>query len=526
MVRRRNKYKRDKSRRIVGEIKYGDENALEALREEKEEGEVDGDEDQAIEQSTKEWVNKVVKTGMKGDNKKDICKESVVLEANRNAEVNRACNLIHSPKEITLEKHETETRDGGNGETQENKRDIVVYSTNNEEILPLAIQNENGGSVEQHNGSMDKVDVNQIIRTVAVEGVQNIENYRRRLGMQHAVINANGKMWIFIDEAMEYEVVRIEDQMFTIKVTNVGMGIEVLVLVVYTKCTQVERLQLRESMGDMAMTTNIPWVIKGDFNVICNEGEKIGGRAVTEAEVRDFNHCLNDCNLEDQGFKGKVEHLVRSGSDHAPLALYLDTTREEVIKSFRFLNFWVKEESFLEVIQNHWIADFEEHPYPLFISDESSSANPNPENAGTIFLEQLYRGKRGRVETDKPVWMLDTKGSFSVKTTWNYIRHREESNKIYKWIWTKGVPFKMAFLMWRLWKFKIPVDDRVRRWEYRGHLGVGVMNNQNRTWSYFCSFAGINIAGQTLRGTSMKWWDTNGRADMKPYYRALPNFVI
>lgn len=87
---------------------------------------------------------------------------------------------------------------------------------------------------------------------------------------------------------------------------------------------------------------------------------------------------------------------------------------------------------------------------------------------------------RGRVETDKPVWMLDTKGSFSVKTTWNYIRHREEPNKIYKWIWTKGVPFKMAFLMWRLWKFKIPLDDKVRRWEYRGHLGVGVVNNQNR----------------------------------------------
>ncbi|KAG5632479.1 hypothetical protein H5410_004196 [Solanum commersonii] len=80
---------------------------------------------------------------------------------------------------------------------------------------------------------MDKVDVNQIIRTVVVEGnlslaqvemlrvkvsktkkqgekiiyqycfigllepfegVQNIENYRRRLGMQRAVINANGKI--------------------------------------------------------------------------------------------------------------------------------------------------------------------------------------------------------------------------------------------------------------------------------------------------------------------------------------------
>ncbi|KAG5632480.1 hypothetical protein H5410_004197 [Solanum commersonii] len=101
--------------------------------EEKEESEVDGDEDQALEESTKEWVNKPVKSGMKDENKKDICKE--------------ACNLIHSPKEITLEKQEKETRDGGNGVTQEDKRDIAVYSTDNEEILPLAIQNENGGSI-------------------------------------------------------------------------------------------------------------------------------------------------------------------------------------------------------------------------------------------------------------------------------------------------------------------------------------------------------------------------------------------
>ncbi|KAK4737554.1 hypothetical protein R3W88_001251 [Solanum pinnatisectum] len=92
MVRRRNKYKRDKFGRIEGEIEYRDENTFEMLREEKEEG-----------------------------------------------EVNRACNLIHSPKEITLEKQETETRDGGNGETQEDKRAIVVYSTDNKEILPLTI---------------------------------------------------------------------------------------------------------------------------------------------------------------------------------------------------------------------------------------------------------------------------------------------------------------------------------------------------------------------------------------------------
>ncbi|KAK6803483.1 hypothetical protein RDI58_001267 [Solanum bulbocastanum] len=56
MVRRRNKYKRDKFGRIEGKIEYQEKNAFEALREEKEEGEVDGDENQAIEESTKETV--------------------------------------------------------------------------------------------------------------------------------------------------------------------------------------------------------------------------------------------------------------------------------------------------------------------------------------------------------------------------------------------------------------------------------------------------------------------------------------
>ncbi|KAH0679829.1 hypothetical protein KY284_020914 [Solanum tuberosum] len=71
-------------------------------------------------------------------------------------------------------------------------------------------------------------------------------------------------------------------------------------------------------------------------------------------------------------------------------------------------------------------------------------------------------------EQDKPYWMLDTKGTFLVKITWNYIRHKEQPNTIHTLIWNKGVPFKMVFMMWRLWKFKIPVDDKIRRWGMEG----------------------------------------------------------
>lgn len=60
---------------------------------------------------------------------------------------------------------------------------------------------------------------------------------------------------------------------------------------------------------------------------------------------------------------------------------------------------------------------------------------------------------------DKPYWMLEVNGCFTVKSFWHYIRHKEDKNKIFKGIWTKGVPFKIAFLIWRLWKQKVPVDD-------------------------------------------------------------------
>ncbi|KAH0711351.1 hypothetical protein KY289_007310 [Solanum tuberosum] len=62
----------------------------------------------------------------------------------------------------------------------------------------------------------------------------------------------------------------------------------------------------------------------------------------------------------------------------------------------------------------------------------------------------------------------------------------------------------MVFLMWRLWKFKIPVDDRVRRWGVQG----------------------LNTAGLNLREVIMLWWGADIKKDMKPYYRAIPCFVI
>lgn len=69
-------------------------------------------------------------------------------------------------------------------------------------------------------------------------------------------------------------------------------------------------------------------------------------------------------------------------------------------------------------------------------------------------------------ELDKPYWKLETRGYFSVKTSWEYIRRKNEPRFSYRMIWVKGLPFKIAFFMWKVWKEKLRLDDFMRRHGY------------------------------------------------------------
>ncbi|XP_070050606.1 uncharacterized protein [Nicotiana tomentosiformis] len=67
---------------------------------------------------------------------------------------------------------------------------------------------------------------------------------------------------------------------------------------------------------------------------------------------------------------------------------------------------------------------------------------------------------------DKPWWKLETKGYFTVKSAWQYIRKRREESKLYKFFWVKGLPFRISFFMWRLLKAKLPLYDWFLRLGY------------------------------------------------------------
>lgn len=122
-------------------------------------------------------------------------------------------------------------------------------------------------------------------------------------------------------------------------------------------------------------------MVGGDFNIIFDKAEKLGGLQVTQQEMVDFATCVNACSLtevrfcesiyiwwngrieEDCIFKrldkvlvnnkflqilpnSEVHHFIRQGSDHAPLHVVCDATQDQIVKPYRFLNFWAKHEDF------------------------------------------------------------------------------------------------------------------------------------------------------------------------------------
>ncbi|XP_060182430.1 uncharacterized protein LOC132612110 [Lycium barbarum] len=113
-----------------------------------------------------------------------------------------------------------------------------------------------------------------------------------------------------------------------------------------------------------------PWLVGGDFNVILNEEEKIGGLPVLPQEYEDFAFCMNSCELHEMSFKGspftwwngraandcifkrldrivhndtfqnwfghlEVEHLSKTSSDHAPLLQWETILTDDVFQSFK-----------------------------------------------------------------------------------------------------------------------------------------------------------------------------------------------
>ncbi|KAH0711960.1 hypothetical protein KY289_007919 [Solanum tuberosum] len=153
---------------------------------------------------------------------------------------------------------------------------------------------------------------------------------------------------------------------------------------------------------------------------------------------------------------------------------------------------------------------------------------------------QLLRSSEDEQQWDKPWWMLKTSGKFTVGSAWDFLREKQEICLKYKYIWSAGVPFKISFFNWRLWKQRLPsgkvlirnmmgdgvvcgcCDDGVQ--ETIEHLFIRC-SFTNSMWRYFAGSTGVEGRFLQLKDTLYKWWNADVSAKLKPVLMAVPLFI-
>lgn len=207
--------------------------------------------------------------------------------------------------------------------------------------------------------------------------------------MEYANCNVNGKIWIISQNNIQVQVLADFEQQLTTKLKFVDDNWEIVITSVYAKCDPNQRMDLWSDLYAIHNNLSLPWHVGGDFNVILDAEEKIGGLPLYPQEYEDFEFCANSCGLIDIKFKGspftwwngradakcifkrldrllinheflgavgkaELEHLARTGSDHALLLLSCSGLEEKPNRPFRFLKMWLDTEGFMEVVQNAW----------------------------------------------------------------------------------------------------------------------------------------------------------------------------
>ncbi|XP_019234078.1 PREDICTED: uncharacterized protein LOC109214596 [Nicotiana attenuata] len=132
-------------------------------------------------------------------------------------------------------------------------------------------------------------------------------------------------------------------------------------------------------------------------------------------------------------------------------------------------------------------------------------------------------------------------GNFTVSSAWRILRHREPSNLEFVKIWTKGLPFKISFFLWRVWKGKVPIDNLWRRGGYvvvskcwcclppqedsYQHLFL-TSDTATKVWRNFTQATGLVINLVQVYQVIREWWNAKCCPKLKPLFQAAPALIL
>ncbi|XP_049399717.1 uncharacterized protein LOC125863742 [Solanum stenotomum] len=229
-----------------------------------------------------------------------------------------------------------------------------------------------------------------------------INLFKSLLVMDHAISNINGKIWLFWTNEITCNVIEADEQQISCELNHTEAPETYITTFVYAKCKEYLRKPLWDRLLHLADTKDtFPWCTVGDFNVITDIDEKLGGIPYNMRKSLDFIGVIEACGLMDLGFNGprftwsnqrginfriwkrldramvndrwlkdmpqtNITHLPSVGSDHCPLLMEMNARPDNHIKYFRFLNCWADQPSFTETVTDCWKRPIEGNPMWTF----------------------------------------------------------------------------------------------------------------------------------------------------------------
>ncbi|KAJ0081173.1 hypothetical protein Patl1_12355 [Pistacia atlantica] len=73
---------------------------------------------------------------------------------------------------------------------------------------------------------------------------------------------------------------------------------------IYAKCNSIEHRDLWQSL-ELVDSNESPWLMVGDFNIIREDSERVGGHPRPITSMEDFNNCIDHCGLLDLQVMGR-----------------------------------------------------------------------------------------------------------------------------------------------------------------------------------------------------------------------------
>lgn len=147
-------------------------------------------------------------------------------------------------------------------------------------------------------------------------------------------------------------------------------------------------------------------------------------------------------------------------------------------------------------------------------------------------------------QPDKIIWK-PTRGEFTLKSAKAKMRQQNSPQPVGLWckkVWCKGVPWKMSFLAWRVFRKKMPMDDVLRRMGYSTvskcsccvspgcetiqHV-FGMGDTAKQVWDYFAKSMGTEIQVRSERHVCYEWWNLKFKNRMMKYItERLPTLIL